>query len=415
MQRNIRVVAVGAGLRLFGLALILPFLSLFLRNVLDLGYLTIGLIALAIGAAQVPATFLGGMLGDRLGRRSVYVGALALEGVLIAGLAWAMSERSFLLVVSLALLAGSAGSLGGPATAAYIADFTQASERTRAFTLQRVGHNAGFASGVALGGILVPLLGFPEVTGIAAGLQAGGVLVLAVLLEPSPVDRRRAGPQGALDPAPGGARTRTGAREVLGLLARDRPFLELCLAGGLISLVVSQWGVTFVLFANTIAAVPYGLLGLGLALNGIVVVFGQSLTTEAMLGRRHTSIAVLGLVAYAAGFLLFAFAATFREEVLVTFFLSILIITLGENLLAIPSSTLPSNLAPSEGTRSSYNGGYQTAGATGGLFAVLLGGAALAGIGDPLLLWSLLVLPAVPAALLLGRLDRTLPSPANRA
>ena len=413
MNRNVWVVSFGSGLRLFGLALLLPFLALYLHNVLGLGYLAVTAVTLATTGVQVPASLLGGILGDLWGRRSLILGSLVLEAAFMGLLAWAMELSLLLPVVLMAVLGGSAGAVGQAPASAYLADLTSPGpERTRAFTVRRVGWNAGFGSGVAAGGLLVGSLGFPRVALVACIAIGVGVLFLSYFLEPTPTElrqreeRRRRASEPHHTPSRWEGLRRTGG---------DRRFLELCLASLFIGMVTGQWGYAFVLFVNGPAGLPYSVLGLGLALNGFAVVFGQSLTTESVLGRRHTSIALGSVVAYTAGFLGFAVAVYLHYQVLALFFVAVLVITLGENLFAIPSSTLPSNLAPDEDTRSTYNGAFQMYTTIGALFSLVLGGVALAYLTDPLLLWLALLWPAVPAGLLFRHLGRTLPADRNRA
>jgi hypothetical protein len=90
------------------------------------------------------------------------------------------------------------------------------------------------------------------------------------------------------------------------------------------------------------------------------------------------------------------------------------VLTFGENLLTIPTSTLPSNLAPRDEV-GSYNGAFGTIMGFGGLTAAVFGGAALATLGNPLLLWMVLVAPCLPAVLLLRWVGARLPARPNRA
>jgi hypothetical protein len=160
--------------------------------------------------------------------------------------------------------------------------------------------------------------------------------------------------------------------------------------------------------------VSYSLLGIGLALNGIVVVVGQSPTTESVLGWRHTTIAMLGIVLYGVAFVGLGAAGLWNVVPVVVFFLSVVVLTLGENLEAIPSATLPSNLAPKEEI-GSYNGAFGAFGTLGFLLATLAGGVVLATVTNPLLIWVVLSVPAVPAVILLRHAAGRIPAAANRA
>lgn len=416
VNRNLRLLGIGVGVRMLGNALYFPFLALFLLNVLHVDYLEIGVIVAGVGAVQLPFSYLGGLVTDRFDRRRMILLGLVAECATTAALAYAFAVLSLALAITTAALGGIVTSLAGPASSAYIADFAEGSERTRGFTFYRIGFNAGYSAGVTLGGVLVTVIGFAGAVGVAAGVIAVGAAFLAVLLEPSPRDLARkvgAGGAGSLPAArPGPARP--SLRSSFAVLARDRVALELLIAFLLVSLVVGQWSITFPLFVHNVLGISYYLLGIGLALNGLVVVFGQTATTESVIGRRHTTIAILGLLLYSVAFLGLGASGLFAVLPTIVFFAAVVVLTFGENLVTIPQATLPSNIAPPEEI-GSYNGAFATIAGAGALVAVLLGGAVLSVTTNPLLIWVLLLVPVPPAAALLHHAARRLDPGVDRA
>ena len=416
MNRNIRLLAFGVGVRMLGNALYGPFIALYLHNVLAIGYVELGLIIVFIGSIQIPFGVLGGLISDRMRRKTLMVIGLAAEASATALLAYAFSLESLSLAILAAILGGSISSLAGPAFSAYIADFAEGSDRTRGFTLYRIGFNAGYAAGVALGGLLITLIGFAGGVAIAALIIGSATGILLVFLEPSTRDIGPGIPAPASES--GGPVPPAVAKRSLGgslrILARDRVALEVALAFALASFVAAQWAIIFPLYVHNVLGVSYSLLGAGLALNGLVVVFGQSATTESVIGRRHTTIGLLGLVLYGVAFLGLGAAGLWNTLPTFVFFASVVVLTLGENLVAIPSSTLPSNLAPKEEV-GSYNGAFNAITGIGFLSATLAGGVVLAFVTNPLLIWVILVVPAVPAIVLLRHAGRRIPPAMNRA
>lgn len=412
MDRNVRWLGIGGAIRATGMSLVAPYFALYLRHVLGLGYAEIGVLSAVVGIVPLTLVPFAGMVTDRLGRRRLFVAALFAEGSSILLAAFAMELRSLGLLLAAVATAQTVGTIAGPALSAYVADFTQASERTLGFTWIRVGWNVGFTLGVLAGGALIGVVGF-----VAIGAAAGVVLLLgtaaiALELEPSPYDRslatgRATRSERRTTRAPVGASVRT--------LISDRPFLALCGAVALAELTVGQWGVTFPIYANTVLGVPYSILGLGFAFNGLLVVFAQSPTTRAALGHRHTTVLALGIALYAVGFGVLAVAGAIVGGTIAAFFLAVFVLTMGENVMSIPTTTLPSNLSPAAEI-GAYNGAFFALMGVGQLLAPALGGIALAHIPDPRLLWTVLVLPAVPAIALivLGVAPRLRPA-ANRA
>lgn len=395
MERNIRWLGFGAVLRATGVSLILPFAALYFRNVLGLGYAEIGVLSAVIGILPLAVVSFAGFVVDRVGRRRVLLLSLAAEAGAILIAAYTMEIRFLAGLLIAAITVSTAGSIAGPAISAYVADFVQGSERTQGFTYIRIGWNVGFTAGVLSGGALIGFLGFPSV-----GFAAGAVLVVSTLflafgLEPSNYDRdRTAGvPRGEA----GGTYD---LRNTVRLLARDRVFLALCGVVALASLTTGQWVVTFPLYINTVLHLPYAILGLGLALNGALVVVAQAPTTRAARGHRHTTALYLGTLLYVAGFLIVALVALVPALVLAIFFGAVFVLTMGENVESIPTTTLPSNLAPPTEV-GAYNGAFFAIMGLGQMLAPTLGGVVLAATDNPLLTWGLLCLPAAPALLLL--------------
>jgi predicted MFS family arabinose efflux permease len=399
MDRNLRWLGFGVGVRSLGNALYFPFLALFLHAVLGVGYLELGALILLVGVVQVPFGFLGGLVTDRVGRRRLILLGLATEAAATAGLAYAFEVGSLLLAVLAAVAGGTIATLAGAAFSAYIADFTSGSDRTVGFTWFRIGFNAGYSAGVTLGGLLIGSVGFPGAVAVAALVMGGGTLLLLALLDPSPFDRaiaaRRAVPAPGASAPPGRS-----LGQSLAVIARDRVALEVAVGLALGGLLLGQWAVTFPLFVHNVLGVSYELLGIGLALNGLIVVFGQSWTTRSVLGRRHTSIAMGGLGLYLLAFLGLGAAGYLGFFPAAAFFAAVAVLTVGENLFTIPMSTLPSNLAPA-GEVGAYNGAFQTITGAASLLAVLMGGWVLSLTANPLLIWIYLTLPAVPGFVLL--------------
>ncbi|HEV2166839.1 MAG TPA: MFS transporter [Thermoplasmata archaeon] len=384
----------GSAVRAAGLSLILPYFVLYLRNVLGLGYLEIGGLSSVVAILPLAIAPFAGLLADRVGRRRVFLISLLGEALGVVAVAFSMEARSLEGVVAFVIATACAGTIAGPAISAYYADFSTGSDRTRAFTTQRIGWNVGFTLGVLSGGGLLGLLGFAGV-GFGAGILLGAaVALLAATVQPSRYDRDRSAglPRGE----PG---HRSGVRETIGLLSRDRVFLVMCASMAIAQLAIAQWSPILPLYANTVLGIPYSVIGIALALNGLLVVVAQAPTTTLALGHRHTTVLQIGILLYAGGFLLLALVALVPAIVLSIFFASIVVLTIGENVASIPFQTLPSNFAPPTDI-AAYNGAFSAIVGIGQLLAPAVGGVVLASTSSPAVTWSILMIPVVPALLL---------------
>ncbi|MFZ0890791.1 MAG: MFS transporter [Thermoplasmata archaeon] len=414
MERNLQLLFIGIGIRSFGAALYNPFLALFLFSVLHVGYFEIGVIFVGVGAVQLPFGLVGGLWTDRVGRRKLMILGLATEALLTASLAYAFDIRSLALAIAVAAVGGAILAATAAAYSAYIADWATGSTRTRAFTWFRITYNGGFSAGVSLGGILVEYIGFTGAVLTASIIIAGATGFVLALLRPSPFDltlRERSKQRAKTVDSNDGSRS---LRESFAILSRDRVALLVATAFALLWVTAGQWNVTFSLFSHNKLGISYSLLGIGLALNGLVVVFGQSFTTESLLGRRHTSIAIAGGLLYAAAYLLLGVSALWLLFPTGIFLVVVFVLTIGENVGTIPVTTLPSNLAP-KGEVGAYNGAFNTFLSASSLAAIFFGGAILAAVPNPLWEWVLLILPTIPGVLLLKLAARRIPTEIDRA
>lgn len=421
MESDLRLLGFVAAIRAFGFFMFQAFLSLYLHNVLGLDFALVGTLILAYGIPPLVLSPIAGLLTDRYGRRRLLLLALAGEagGALLLACGMLLGSLAIVSVaVTVGFLFGQA--LGPPANSAYVADLAEGSERTKGFTWIRVGFNAGAGAGVALGGVLVGVIGFPEVAALASLFIGAATVLVAVRLRPSPYDVRlrgsrvpRSAPATSADGAPPAVEYPS-MRHSFGVLVADRLFLETCLAFGLAALVAGQWAVTFQLYVNATLGLSYGLIGVGLALNCFVVVLGQTAMTRALLGRRHTWVGGVGVVLYVAAFLAIGASGEWGIAPVAVFFAAVIVSTMGENLWAIPSTTLPSNMSP-ERELGNYNAAFQTLTGAAWLVSVFFGGLVLSLVPGPMLEWILLMLPAIPCLLLLRHVAGRIPEAANRA
>jgi MFS family permease len=414
VKRDLQLLAIGFAIRTFGAAIYNPFLALFLFSIMHVGYLEIGIIFVGLGALQLPFGMFGGLWTDRVGRRRLIVLSLLTEAVFTVLLAYAFQVRSLSLGIATAGIAGCILSATGPAFSSYIADWGTGSGRTMAFTWYRISFNAGFAAGVAIGGTLVTVVGYPGAVAISAAVIGVAALFVFLLLSPSPYDlalRERKPVSQEKKAATANFRS---MRQSLTILAADRTSLLAACGFALVWLTANQWNVTFSLFVHNKLGISYGILGIGLALNGLLVVLGQFSITRRVLGMRHTTIAILGGSLYVVAYLLLGGSALWALVPVVIFFLSVVVLTIGENLGSIPTSTLPSNLAP-EGEVGAYNGAFGVFMGASGLLAVFLGGVVLATVPNPLWEWVLMVVPAFPGFLLLKYVATRIPIEKDRA
>ena len=411
MNKNVRLLGVAAGVRLFGVAMVYPFLSLFFYHVAGLSYAVIGVLILLVSSLPLAVSPFGGLVTDRLGRKRIFLAGLGGEAASVFYMALSMQANFVPGVLLGGALSGVAGAIAQPAAQAYVADMTDIPERTMAYTWVRVGFNAGFTFGVLLGGVFVAFLGYADTAFATTAILVSGVLIILLGLDPSPYDVVLSKGQAPADHPTGAVRPGS-MRDSIRALSRDRTFLVLCLAMLLSGLVYGHWSTTFVLFTNTVLLVPTTILAVGLALNGAIVIFGQIPTTKLMTGRKHTFSAMLAVVMMGLSFVALGGISLFAGAALVALFTFVVLLTVGENLGAIPSMTLASNVAPASEI-GNYNGIMGLFNGVGNSISPFFGGVVLGAFSNPLLVWLILATPCIPAILLFQWLGRKIPARAN--
>ena len=409
MNKNVRLLGIGAGVRLLGFAMLYPFLSLYFKNVAGLGYAETGALLLLISVLALAVTPFGGLITDRAGRRRVFLAGLGGEAGAVFVVALCMQAGWVPGVLMGAALAGIAGSVAQPAISAYVADMADVPERTMAYTWVRIGFNGGFTAGVLVGGVLIGFIGFPDTALVTTAILASGVLFMLFMLDPSPYDVARS--KGAAQLTTAAARPGS-VRGSIRALGRDRTFFILCFASLFAGLVYGHWSTTFILFTSNILSIPTAILAVGLALNGVIVIFGQVPTTKMMTGRRHTFSGVLSVVLMGGSFLALGGVSLIGGAGLVAMFAFVVLLTVGENLWAIPSMTLPSNVAPAAEI-GNYNGVFSLFNGVGNSISPFFGGIILASVSNPLLIWAILAIPCVPAILLYEWAGKRIPAAQN--
>ena len=161
--------------------MVLPFLSLYLTEYLNLSLVQVGWIMTSFGVGSLVGSYLGGKLSDRFGFYWVIIGSLLLTGLMFIGLQFVETFEGFVVGIFMVMVVADTFR---PAMFVSLKVYSKPENRTRSLTLVRLAINLGFSFGPFLGGIIIASLDYPGlfwVDGITCFIAV--ILMLFVLKE----------------------------------------------------------------------------------------------------------------------------------------------------------------------------------------------------------------------------------------
>ncbi|CAM4245296.1 hypothetical protein BAMA_03440 [Bacillus manliponensis] len=132
----------------FATSMSIPFLAIYLTTVKDISASVTGAIIGTSALIGVFASFIGGNLSDRYGRKRIMIGSIALWIFVFIGFAFAENTASFFLLNA---LNGLCRSFFEPTSRALLSDLTKPENRLLVFNLRYGAINVGFAVGPLVG------------------------------------------------------------------------------------------------------------------------------------------------------------------------------------------------------------------------------------------------------------------------
>ncbi|GAG23413.1 unnamed protein product, partial [marine sediment metagenome] len=160
-----------------GGSLVWPFLTVYLRQRLEISLTTVGVLFAINAGVGLFSQVLWGPVVDKYGRKTAMVAGLANEVVVMMGFALLGSVEAYAVLIAMSGLIEPASRIGSDAM---IADLIDEEKRAGAYALLRMVSNAGIAIGPAVGGFLAAASYF--LTFSAAAVAASIALLLVVFL-----------------------------------------------------------------------------------------------------------------------------------------------------------------------------------------------------------------------------------------
>lgn len=364
-----------------GYGISFPFFAVYLsaRRVLPMVWVGVFLsVSMLVASA---AQFIGGEVSDAIGRRKVMVFSLALRSALIAVIAWVVYCGAGLWAIFVFHPLGMfVGSFFHPAARSWVADFVGPARRLKAYGFLRMGNNAGWALGPALGGFLAGG-SYALMFSVTAGIFAVCTVMVTLSIRDAP---------GAASGQFSRPRLTDGT-----LTLANRQFLRFCVFSFTMCAVMSQLVVSCSLYSKKYLGFSEAQIGLLFSINGLMVVALQYFVTRVLQARRLTAGLAAGAVLYGTGYLAFGFAPAYWAAGA-----AMVVVTLGEMAVSPGLQALGANMAP-RGEKGRYlgvQGVFQQVGSSAG---ILVGSNAI-GLISPVFRqgpWIIVAIAAVVSAM----------------
>ena len=360
----------------FGAAM--PFVSLYLHTQLGVPMTIVGFIMLVSALVCSIARLLGGEVADRFGRRPLLLVGMGSRVVMFALMTTAIHLRwSIVPVAVIFLLIRFVGDMVRPGLMAIVSDVVPGEHRVEAYALFRIGSNAGWAIGPAIGGFLISV-SYASLFLLTTCASLIGVVLVALFIRESIRTTETA---------------RFALRRVLDV-GRDLQFLVFCVWGALLFVVMGQFSTTLAVFSTQSIGISASQLGWLFTVNGVAVVLFQfpAARLAARVGIRWGL--VLGCLGYALGYFSVGLVPSFGFLIG-----SMIIITLGEVTFSPTSMAAVANMAP-EARVGRYMGFFGLTESLGWSLGPFLGGVLFDRMADqPVTMWAMISSIGVLAAL----------------
>lgn len=312
-----------------GGALLYPFFALYITIKFDVGMTQVGILFAVFSASSFIGQMLGGALTDRMGRKSMMIFSLISTSFSSVLMGLVDSFSAFLI---LALFVGILTEGGGPARQAMVADLLPEQKRAQGYGIIRVAFNLSVTIGPIIGGFL------------ARSSYLYLFLADALISTISAFIVWRAMPETKPTPKPGAAEeTMATTFRGYGRVLRDSFFMLFLAAGILTGLVYMNFNTTLGVYLRDVQGVPELGYGLLLSLNAGMVVLFQFAITRRIERYAPMLMMALGAGLYALGFGMYGFISSVS-----LFVLAMVILTIGEMIIAPVSQALVASFAPED-------------------------------------------------------------------
>ena len=365
--------------------MMMPFIAIYMTQAFGISMVEVGLVFIIVGVGNMLGGMIGGALTDKIGRKVCALFGLLISGLFSIGFIFINTVTALYVLVG---LMGLLGSLGGPARQAMLADILPKEQRTEGFAILRVIVNLSATIGPALGGLLAAT-NFKYIF-LADAITSFITAIIFVVKVP---ETKRKTEDVHIEisetenTVPSEKKSSGGYKEVF----LDWRFMIFVFISAIMSLVYMQMISTLPVFLTTELGFNLNIYGLLISMNAFMVVVMQFWLTRKIKGFHALLMMAAGNLLYGIGFGMYGFIGTVPLA-----FLAMVVITIGEMVVAPYSQSIAANLAPED-----KRGRYMAVHGWSSIFPMLFGIVGAGAIMDNMdsnILWYLSGILSIVAA-----------------
>lgn len=294
--------------------MVIPFLSLYLKEDLNFSVSDVGWVMSAFGLGSVAGSWLGGKLTDTLGYYKVMVRSLLSTGILFICLQYLNTFASICIGIFIVMLVADTFR---PAMFVALNAYSKPENKIRSLTLIRLAINLGFSAGPAIGGLIITGLSYSGLFWVDGITCILATLVMIQVLHPKKAkvldDIKNENPDSAYN---------------------DRAFLTFLIAMMLFGIVFLQYFSTITIYYKDVHTLSELQIGLILGLNGFLIFVFEMPLIKWLENTKYTKLGLMFFGAVLTGLSLLILNLTSWSGVLI---IGMLLMTLGE-MIAFPFS-----------------------------------------------------------------------------
>jgi len=355
--------------------MVVPFLSIYCIRVLHFDVVQAGYVMALFGIGSILGAFMGGKLTDKFGFYDLQVGALFSGGILFIALGY---QHTFLTLSIGTSVLSFCNEAFRPANSTAVAHYSSPQNKSRSYSLNRLAVNLGWAFGGGLGGLLASynyhlLFWVDGCTNILAAL------LLLKLMPRSSVHK----PVRSTDP-----------NLVVSSPYKDKAYMAFIGLSTLFGLCFFQFFIMEPVFYKLNWHLNESIIGLLLALNGVLIAVIEMVLINYLEGKRHPLIFIVsGVLITGFGFILL----NILPAGIVTATLVVVIVTLGE-IMSMPFMNAFWISRTTDYNRGAYAALYTMSWSAAQIFAPAMGSQVIYYGGFSSLWWLLGILCVLAAA-----------------